>query len=739
MAAGYRYFAFLILVALLCLQSSCNSEEREGVPGLPPITYKLIEHPNDLKTEGITLDEITGTATLGKETNRVVFMGNVVSLTFRIPLSESGKVDFAYGIGANAFKYASEIQLSGELKSGDQSIPLGEVKLNTRNTDATGKWFDAEWPFPKGTSGGYELVFTLSGVKEGAPNGIFLLAHPTVVNPLPGTNPHRFILIGVDTLRADHLGCYGYERPTSPNIDKFAADAALFERCISTCPWTFPSFGSMLTGKYPSIAGATTNVKFLGDDESTIAEGLSQLDFATFAVVNSPWVGRMTNMLQGFDTAIEFPNLRAGKSFDEAENWLEAHADEDCFVFIHLMDPHLPYRPKPENLGKFNPGYNGPYSEMFDMNHDDIERLRAGEIMMSDADKVQVEALYDEALFGLDQDFGKFIESLKADNLYDETMIILTGDHGEEFWEHGGFEHGHQLYDELLHVPLLVHGREFDAGRVNGLCSTIDIFPTILQSLGFSWDGINGELLQNLIGPTAASQWRHIISEQLYYGVEQKAVTTNQYRYILHTLDDSEELYDITDDPGMHSNVAEDRRSTTRDFRYLLKEYIFKTMGGWHIRFSDLPGNAHGKEYDVTVTAPGGFTQISDHGLQENDSVKVEGDALLIKISFDGSGEKFVAFSTPNEDTELKFDIIIDGEDNNFGLVFLGPDKEMNRSNHLSLKITDPRFGLGIPNFRQGKDAGVYIWANSKSLREELTPEIGDEVREELKSLGYLQ
>jgi hypothetical protein len=288
---------------------------------------------------------------------------------------------------------------------------------------------------------------------------------------------------------------------------------------------------------------------------------------------------------------------------------------------------------------------------------------------------------------------------------------------------------------------LVIRGPGFNGGsRINGTCSTIDIFPTILERLNFEYAGeINGVPLSGLIAGKVEPESRHIISEQLYYGIEQKGISTDRYRYILHTGDESEELYDVGDDPGMLSNVVDDRRSTARGFRYLLKEITLSGMAGWHIRFSNQAGNQAGKSYSVTITASGGFTGVETHGFQDDDKVEQNGDVLKVNVGFLQVGEKMLAFTTPDEGTDVRFDIIVDGTDNHFGLIYLGPDKEQFESNHFALKITDERFGLGIPNFRQGKDHGIYIWGNSKGLREELTPEIDDKVRQELKSLGYLQ
>jgi len=739
---GRSISLFLCLVAFIGALSSCG-DAKDGVRVVEePLSFKLTEHPEVFAGEGVEFGDVFTEFRINSDTRRVFRMSGDRPMVFNPAIFSGGKIRFSYGLSGKAFRYGREFRLKGEIVQGDVTRSLGEVAINTRGSEAKKGWLNAEWDIPGEITGAAKVVFSVDGIDEGAPEGIFLLAHPTMVMSTANREPRRIIWIAVDTLRADHLGCYGYDRSTSPNIDAFARDATIFERCISTCPWTFPSFGAMFTGRYPSVSGAVTNVKFLPDDEETISEILSSNEFATFSVVNSPWVGSMTNLHQGFDSCKMYQHLKADVAFKTAMDWMDFHPDEDVFVFIHLMDPHLPYEPKSANIGKFGPaGYTGQYAKEFDMIPRDIEALRAGELSLSDKDKTRIESLYDEEIFGMDKDFQVFLEDLESRGIYEESMIILCSDHGEEFWEHGGFEHGHQLYDEVIHVPLIVRGGGFPKGeRVDGLCSNIDVFPTVLDWLNITApDELNAHNLHDLFDPAWEPERRLLLSEQLFYGVEQKGVSTDEYRYILRTLDESEELYDFGSDPLMMENVAGDMRKTSRKFRYFAKEFILNSMSGWHMRFSRTSATVGGREYDVTVTSPGGFTHFEGHGLDENDALINEGDSLVIKIRIEAAGEKSVSFSTTDEDVEVSFDVRIDGGNEYLDLIYLGPGLEIFPQTRFSLRMDDERFGLGIPNFRKGQQPGLTIWGNSLSLREELTPDIDDDVRDELRSLGYLQ
>ncbi len=764
----FRILVVGMFIVPVLFQVSCGAEGRETEDSLfPRRGYKFLENPlmfdpsslnspgyipGPLKREDfieelqVYENEIIDEYTIAKDTRRVLKMGAYRSFAYLCPgSSDNYTLRLSCGLGVDAFKYGKEFTLRMKAvpfwKGMGNEEEIGSITLNTRNKEHQEQWVDAEWPLPDGIKD-FIIIFSLDGLSDDAPPDIFLLANPTVVDTsVPGT-PTRIIWVGVDTLRADHLGCYGYKRPTSLHIDRFATESTLFKRCISTSPWTYPSFASMLTGKYPSIAGAVTNVKYLPDEEVTIAEWFSRDNFATMSIVNSHWVSKMTNLHQGFDVSKRFSESEADVSFDAALDWLKKHSGENSFVFIHLMDCHRPYHPKPENLGKFGSNdYSGQFTEEFMVMPEVIEEIRAGNVTLPEEDWEQIEALYDEEIVGLDQDFGAFIKGLKTAGIYGDTMIIFTADHGEEFREHGGYEHGHSLYDEVIHVPLIIKDKTFPSGeRVDELCSIIDIFPTLIAKLNLTIPSdINGVSLLSLVEENNEPDERYLLSEQLYYGVEQKGVSTDQYRYILHTEDGSEELYDIDEDPEMLDSVADDRRAASRDLRYFAKGYILGGESGWHIRFGHPKGVEIGKNFHVEITAPGGFTDIVMHGFEDVDSLVEEGDSLLVDVHIEYQGEKMVVFSTPDEDVEVSFNIEIDGGDEHPELIHISASKTPFPYNEFSLKVADEHFGLGIPNFQQGKDPGLYIWGNALSLREELTPEISDRAREELRSLGYLQ
>jgi arylsulfatase A-like enzyme len=729
-----------LLAALLVSFSGFNCGGKDDLPDQwESHTFKLAEHPEVFAGEAEAYERLVGYTTLGVESRKGFMIGDHRNISFDVFLPPGGSVKFSYGFGQVLSKFSSEAVLTVKVESDDIETELETLVINTTQEDLIDHWTEVSIPIHPDVGGYKRLVFSLSGIQGNVPARAFFLANPAVVKPGMGKERKRVFLISIDTLRADHLTSYGYERKTSPNIETFANEAVIFERCVSVCPWTFPAYASMYTGRYPSITGATTNVRYLHEDETTLAEIISGIDMPTFYIHNTPWVGREFGLSSGFDIVFDLRNEYADVSFDHARKWLKSHADEDIFVVIHLYDTHLPFKPRDEHYGVFvDETYDGPFKR---------EVLSADAVLGTgreypDEVKEHVAALYDECLYGCDRDVGAFFDFLKQEELYEDSLIIINSDHGEEFWDHGGFAHGHQLYDELLHVPMIVRGPGFEKGsRIAGMCSNMDTFPTILEWLDLTVpSNVNALSLFDLMEGEVQPDTRKLLSEQLYHGVEQKGVSTDRYRYIFHTLDSSEELYDLTDDTGMKSDVSLDRKATVRDFRYFVTEYTLNEETGWHVFFLRTNRKEGGEHYEGKISAKSGFTDVKRSKLQDDDKLELIGNELHFSVSLAPWVNKAFDFKTNDETDMLNFEITNDAKEGEGQFVFLGPESVPMEETAFALSILDPMFGLGNPQFgpQGGKIHGMYIWGNSESLREETSPDVSDQTREELKSLGYL-
>lgn len=321
------------------------------------------------------------------------------------------------------------------------------------------------------------------------------------VEPAEQVRPN-IILISVDTLRADHLGCYGYDRDTSPAMDAFSRDGILFSRFYSHSPSTLPAHMSMLTGLHPTghelltlPVGGAVRGQVLDPAVSTLPDMLRSEGYATAAFTGGAQVSGVFGFNRGFDS---YQENRAAVALDtapalytKAAHWVERNRDHPFFLFLHTYQVHAPYLPPSDQADRF-------LAEDAAWRQADITELlteREGKYSrMSDSERENLIALYDGEIRYMDEGFIEpFLALLKRLDLYDNSLIILTADHGEEFGEHRGWEHGHSLYDELIHVPLIIRrpGGAGAGSRVDDVCRMIDLMPTILEEAGIEPDGLS--------------------------------------------------------------------------------------------------------------------------------------------------------------------------------------------------------------------------------------------------------
>ena len=313
------------------------------------------------------------------------------------------------------------------------------------------------------------------------------------------------ILISVDSLRPDHLGCYGYPKPTSPTIDKLAAGGVRFENAISTTSWTLPAHAALFTGLYDSAHGLVDNGLRLADAHVTLAEVLSQAGYQTAGFFGGPYLHPTFGLGQGFDTyqscmttlpdeasykAVRFESrnphgvahvdITGPRTLKEFKQWLAKADDRPMFVFLHFWDVHYDYIPPKKYIEMFDPDYKGTIgSQNFMWN-------KAIHPYMAPRDLEHVKALYDGEIRFTDDVLGEILAELKRSRRSHEPLIVFTADHGEEFFEHGGKGHQRTLFDELVKVPLIFSWPGYLRKGVvpSQQVRLIDVMPTILALAG---------------------------------------------------------------------------------------------------------------------------------------------------------------------------------------------------------------------------------------------------------------
>jgi arylsulfatase A-like enzyme len=317
--------------------------------------------------------------------------------------------------------------------------------------------------------------------------------------PAEAPRPRNVILVSIDTLRADHLGAFGYARDTSPFIDGLARRGVRFERAFAPASWTLPSHMSLLTSTYPHTHRVENVERVLPDATPTLAERLRDAGYHTTAFVSWVYLSAAFGFGRGFDgfhellpppeqrDAAGHHAIRAGPFVDRVLEWARQAPAEPYFLFLHLFDPHMSYEPPLEIARRFDPALDSVQWGDYEHLKRYIRGLSAQSERVPAAERERARALYDGEIRYVDGELQRLFDGLGERGLLAHTLVVLVSDHGEEFDEHGSMEgHGWTLYDEVLRVPLILafpDGR--DAGRsVPRVVQTLDVAPTILHALG---------------------------------------------------------------------------------------------------------------------------------------------------------------------------------------------------------------------------------------------------------------
>ena len=306
--------------------------------------------------------------------------------------------------------------------------------------------------------------------------------------PIPIQDTHPVIILDIDTLRADHLGCYGYHRDTSPNIDALAAESVRFDWTFSQAPNTPPSQTSILTSLYPSTHGMFGKDDRVPDEVTTLAEAMAAAGYTTAAFVDGGWMSPHWNIDQGFELYDSGPNRGLKKIGPKAVRWLRRNSNRNFLLLIHTYDVHSGYEPPKEfrdlfldGLEEPTPGFEPTAKKMKALHR----RARAGKLYtLPDRDIEYAKALYDAEIRYVDHWIGSFMQVLDELNLLERATVILLSDHGEEFQEHGWVLHS-QLYTTVSRIPLIIRPPGGTDGRtVSQVVESIDVMPTILEMTG---------------------------------------------------------------------------------------------------------------------------------------------------------------------------------------------------------------------------------------------------------------
>jgi choline-sulfatase len=308
----------------------------------------------------------------------------------------------------------------------------------------------------------------------------------------PTKTAKNVVIVLIDTLRARSLKAFNpATRVKTPVLDALAREGAVFEATQAPENWTKPSTASLLTGLYPSTHGAKTDGAMVPSGATLLSEALKEAGFSTGSFIANGYVSDKFGFNQGWDKYTNYirekKNTDAENVFKEAGDWIEKRKGERFFAYVHTIDPHVPYDPPDEFLSLYKKGeYEGQVAPRKTPEQLAEAKKVPPKVTFSDADKQYLKDLYDGEVSYHDHYLGLFIDRLKTLGLYDDTVFVVTADHGEEFDEHGSWGHGHSVYQELLWIPYIIRLPEVvPAGkRIGEAVSSMSIFPTVLEAVG---------------------------------------------------------------------------------------------------------------------------------------------------------------------------------------------------------------------------------------------------------------
>lgn len=582
------------------------------------------------------------------------------------------------------------------------------------------------------------------------------------------TTPPNVVLIVVDALRPDFLGCYGYDRPTSPNIDALARRGIVFETAIAHAPWTKTSFATFLTSLYPFQHGVMDWESVMPDTVPTLPEAVAQGGYSTLAVINMLGITGEFKVTRGFDKVSEAAK-RDRDAFGTTQDAIDLikTSRRPFFILIHYFDTHWPYRPGPEYLDKVRrEGEPDPYTSR------SLGTSRATGVP-SDGVVDGEKLLYSACIRFVDDAVGRLLDFLDEAGLRKKSVILVTADHGEAFWEHGEGAHGGNLYDEAIRVPLVISypAKYRHPQRVSALVRHVDLAPTIVDFAGAADKGHReGTSLRRLIeganvGVTPRArvvpQDVALCESNLRKAPGTKCVRTDRSKLIIEPATGLSEFYDLLNDPREKVSIRPEIRAQAGYLKRMLSQVPGSSVEGWRVALAgeaDSSGGGHagrkwrgesvGAQADslavkITATVDGGghITQVDRVSTPGDVTIVVAPDSGSLTIAAVPNGLQIVLFGVDPPDAVVSFETDYRGTGGPVS-VHTGVRDEVPVGQTFTL---DPAGALGLPSAfeaaRKSSVPSVHVWylrgePIGKAAR---SATLSPDTKERLRSLGYIQ
>lgn len=589
-------------------------------------------------------------------------------------------------------------------------------------------------------SGLYELVFGSQGPLAGKEDVNLFFGQPHIY--YPEDNEHKnILLIGIDTMRRDACSIYGDDERTTPFVSELAESSTVFDRAWSQAPWTLPSFSSMLTGQYPSTIGATGYTEHLPGSALTAGEILRRYGYATQTVCGNPWIGAdNSGFEQGMDSVWYTYDAPADESVENAKEFISRSDRQSWFCFLHFQGPHSDYTPPLEYAEKFSdPEYNGEFkSEFLEQNS-----WKLGDVEPSREDIEQIRNLYNAEVNFVDDSIRDLITWMEENGYLENTLVIYSADHGEEFYEHNRLGHGHGQYEEQVRAPLLVRGPGFPGNtRIDNTVSYLDILPTILAYAGIQIpDDLTGVPLQESLNEDVESE-RIVFGDECFEKAEKFAVEW-PYKCILDFDTSDVSLFDLSTDPGEFNDLAGSDPELTDRLVQDIRTNVIPRDPVFMLVFVHSPDDAE-INFTGTLTLPGGVDFIKTMVFSYHDVYSIEGNEITFDVGRDDENlavvKKLVIYPS-RFSYDMEVSIRVNGEDPGdrffpFGTPDADPDGEA------TVKIAEFPWPALLPDNYDTRKTACYVIAVPGIDPEDDDGsdgyEMSSETEEQLKAIGYL-
>ncbi|MCP5058528.1 MAG: sulfatase [bacterium] len=552
-----------------------------GLDAPPEVTYR-VRYPvardylaslefaeSGLDPMGFALREIE----IDGDVRPALFAPAPAAYTFTLVVPPDGRLNVGIGVLEEGWFESDGVTftISAGLPDGE-ALVLHSQRLSPRDGATSRRWHDLDVDLAALSGKTVELILSTSDPEPGFDLGAF--AAPILYSAKIERTP--VVLVDIDTLRADHLEAYGYDRPTSPVIRAFAEESVVFETAIAQAPWTLPSQMSILTGRYPVSHGVRGPGHQLDRSIPTLATLLRGSGYFTKAITDGAFMSHRFGFHHGFDSYSEHRGQRAHSYSLVADlmrrfrQWFDLWVPRNNFLLIHSFETHAPYAPPDPAVRLFDAGYRGTVGERF--NRAFVHRATDG-FQASSREREHLTARYDGEIRYVDETLGRIFQMLRTRGVYDEALVILVSDHGEEFFDHGGWQHGQTFFDEMIRVPLIM---KFPRGtiaprRVTRQVEMIDVVPTILDYLNLEGgDRLDGESLLPLLSADPDSGSAVAISEQSDGpGI---AIRTRTHKWIRSA--EGVRVYSLLDDPTESQPLADVDPRLLHEFEAIADAYL---------------------------------------------------------------------------------------------------------------------------------------------------------------------